>query len=117
MAASLDGFVARKDGSVDWMETSDEFVGGETMDQGFVEAFLETIDCSIIDRDIGLHLTEVKAYESGIWNFVMRYESHYRATEKPLHRTETCSGRHAQSAANTQDDVKGGAGGRRGSSG
>src|SRR5690606_40472077 len=25
MAASLDGFIARKDGSVDWMETSDEF--------------------------------------------------------------------------------------------
>jgi len=34
MAASLDGFIARKDGSVDWIETSDEFVGGETMDHG-----------------------------------------------------------------------------------
>ena len=28
MAASLDGFIARKDGRVDWMETSDEFAGG-----------------------------------------------------------------------------------------
>jgi dihydrofolate reductase len=45
MAASLDGFIARKDGRVDWMETSDEFVGGEAMDPGFVEAFLKTIDC------------------------------------------------------------------------
>jgi riboflavin biosynthesis pyrimidine reductase len=32
MAASLDGFIARKDGSVGWLETSVEFVGGETMD-------------------------------------------------------------------------------------
>jgi dihydrofolate reductase len=48
MAASLDGFIARKDGRVDWMETSDEFAGGETMDPGFVEAFLKTIDCYVM---------------------------------------------------------------------
>jgi len=48
MAASLDGFIARKDGRVDWMETSDEFAGGETMDPGLVEAFLETIDCYVM---------------------------------------------------------------------
>jgi dihydrofolate reductase len=48
MAASLDGFIARQDGSVDWMETSDEFAGGETMDPSFVEAFLKTIDCYVM---------------------------------------------------------------------
>jgi dihydrofolate reductase len=48
MAASLDGFIARKDGSVDWMETADEFAGGETMDPGFIEAFLKTIDCYVM---------------------------------------------------------------------
>jgi dihydrofolate reductase len=48
MVASLDGFIARKDGRVDWMETSDEFAGGETMDPGFVEAFLKTIDCYVM---------------------------------------------------------------------
>jgi dihydrofolate reductase len=48
MAASLDGFIARKDGRVDWLETSDEFAGGATMDPGFVEAFLETIDCYVM---------------------------------------------------------------------
>src|ERR1041385_2037802 len=48
MAASLDGFIARKDGRVDWMETSDEFAGGESMDPEFVEAFLKTIDCYVM---------------------------------------------------------------------
>jgi dihydrofolate reductase len=48
MAASLDGFIARKDGRVDWLETSDEFVGGEGLDPGFVEAFLKTIDCYVM---------------------------------------------------------------------
>ena len=48
MAASLDGFIARPDGSVDWMETADEFPGGATMDPEFIEAFLKTIDCYVM---------------------------------------------------------------------
>ena len=48
MAASLDGFIARNDGSVDWLETSDEFAGGETLDPGFVGTFLKTIDCYVM---------------------------------------------------------------------
>ena len=48
MAASLDGFIARKDGRVDWLETSDEFAGGDTMDPAFVETFLKTIDCYVM---------------------------------------------------------------------
>lgn len=48
MVASLDGFIARKDGRVDWMETSDKFGGGETMEPGLVEAFLKTIDCYVM---------------------------------------------------------------------
>ena len=48
MAASLDGFIARKDGRVDWLETSDEFVGGDTMDPTLVEAFLKSIDCYVM---------------------------------------------------------------------
>jgi dihydrofolate reductase len=48
MLASLDGFIARKDGSVDWLETSDNFEGGDTMAPEFVEEFLKTIDCYVM---------------------------------------------------------------------
>lgn len=48
MAASLDGFIARTDGRVDWLETSDEFIGGDALDPDFVEAFLKTIDCYVM---------------------------------------------------------------------
>ncbi len=48
MAASLDGFIARKDGRVDWLETSDEFADGDTMDPEFAEAFLRKIDCYVM---------------------------------------------------------------------
>jgi len=48
MAASLDGFIARKDGRVDWLETSDKFEGGDTLTPEFVEAFLKTIDCYVM---------------------------------------------------------------------
>jgi dihydrofolate reductase len=48
MVASLDGFIARRDGSADWLETADEFADGETLDPASVEAFLKTIDCYVM---------------------------------------------------------------------
>lgn len=48
MVASLDGFIARRDGRVDWLETADEFVGGETMDPDYIEGFLKSIDCYVM---------------------------------------------------------------------
>jgi dihydrofolate reductase len=48
MAASLDGFIARQDGRVDWLETADEFVRGDVMDPGLVQELLKTIDCYVM---------------------------------------------------------------------
>src|SRR5881394_3106754 len=48
MAASLDGFIARKDGRVDWLETSDEYAAGKTLDAASIDAFLTTIDCYVM---------------------------------------------------------------------
>src|SRR4051794_14320087 len=48
MVASLDGFIARKDGRVDWLETADVFEGGETLDPEFILEFLKSIDCYVM---------------------------------------------------------------------
>lgn len=48
MAASLDGFIARRDGSVDWLETSDHFEGGDMLTPEDVAEFLSTIDCYVM---------------------------------------------------------------------
>ncbi len=48
MVASLDGFIARADGSVDWLEVKDTFDGGETLDAETVRDFLAGIDCYVM---------------------------------------------------------------------
>ena len=48
MVASLDGFIARRDGRVDWLETSDKFADGDTLTPELVSEFLKTIDCYVM---------------------------------------------------------------------
>ena len=48
MAASLDGYIARPDGNVDWMEVADRFEGGVDMSGEDVEQFLSTIGCYVM---------------------------------------------------------------------
>ena len=67
MAASLDGFIARRDGSVDWLETSDEFADGDTMDPEFVEAFLKTIDCYVMGSRTYETALRFEAQGAGWW--------------------------------------------------
>lgn len=57
MAASLDGFIARKDGSVDWLETKDHFEDGETLEPASIVEFLKSIDCYVMGS---------KTYETAI---------------------------------------------------
>ena len=61
MVSSLDGFIARKDNSVSWFETSDHYAKG--MDEPDPVAFLKTIDCYVMgSRTYELALELSKSY-------------------------------------------------------
>ena len=61
MVSSLDGFIAKKDNSVSWFETSDRYEKG--VDGENPEEFLKTIDCYIMGSRTYEHALELsKSY-------------------------------------------------------
>lgn len=48
MVASVDGFIARRDGGIDWMEVSDHYANGVAMQPDAVAAVLASIDCYVM---------------------------------------------------------------------
>lgn len=61
MVSSLDGIIAKKDNSVSWFETPDNYEKGVTRQD--VEAFLKTIDCYVMGSRTYEHALELsKSY-------------------------------------------------------
>ena len=87
MVASLDGFIARKDGSVDWLETADEFEAGATMDAASIAAFLETIDCYVMGSRT--YETALKFDAKG-FGWVYGDKPTFVLTRRELPRTRDC---------------------------
>jgi len=48
MVSSLDGFIAKEDNSVSWLESSDNYPKGVTLSEEDVAAFLKAIDCYVM---------------------------------------------------------------------
>ncbi|NAY90443.1 dihydrofolate reductase [Muricauda sp. JGD-17] len=48
MVSSLDGFIAKKDGSVSWMHSTDSYNKGIELTKEYVSNFLESIDCYVM---------------------------------------------------------------------
>ena len=57
MVASLDGFIAKKDGSIAWLYSSDHFENGVVEEN--VEEFLKTIDCYVMGSRTYEHAMEL----------------------------------------------------------
>lgn len=48
MVSSLDGFIAKKDGTVSWLESSDNYKPGLVLTDEIVAEFLKSIDCYVL---------------------------------------------------------------------
>ncbi len=48
MVSSLDGFIAKKDGSVSWMQSTDNYEPGITLTQEYIEEYVSKIDCYVM---------------------------------------------------------------------
>jgi dihydrofolate reductase len=59
MVSSLDGFIAKKDGSVSWLETSDSYSKGITLTDSETEEFFNTIDCYVMGSRTYEHALEL----------------------------------------------------------
>lgn len=63
MVSSLDGYIAKKDNSVGWFETADNYEKGVNVTQEEAEAFLKTIDCYVMGSRTYEHALELsKSY-------------------------------------------------------
>ncbi len=59
MVSSLDGFIAKKDGTVSWMRSNDNYEKGITLTDEYIEEFLESIDCYIMGSKTYEHALEL----------------------------------------------------------
>lgn len=48
MVSSLDGFIAKKDGTVSWLETSDHYGNGVKLTEDDMDNFIKSIDCYVM---------------------------------------------------------------------
>lgn len=59
MVSSLDGFIARRDGSVSWMRSTDNYEKGKTLTEEYIAKFLEPIDCYVMGSRTYEHAVEL----------------------------------------------------------
>lgn len=59
MVSSLDGFIAKRDGSVSWLKSKDHYEKGIVLSEEEVEAFVQAIDCYVMGSRTYEHALEL----------------------------------------------------------
>ena len=59
MVSSLDGFIAKKDGDLSWLHSSDRYEKGISLSEADIEAYLSKIDCYVMGSHTYEHALEL----------------------------------------------------------
>lgn len=59
MVQSLDGFIAKPDDDISWMQSQDHFEGGKELTEDDVNQFLDSIDCYIMGSNTFEHALQL----------------------------------------------------------
>lgn len=59
MVSSLDGFIAKPDGSVGWMQSTDNYEKGTALTEEYITEFLKSIDCYVMGSRTYEHAVEL----------------------------------------------------------
>ncbi|MDH3711145.1 MAG: dihydrofolate reductase family protein [Cyclobacteriaceae bacterium] len=59
MVSSLDGFIAKKDGSISWLQSTDNYPKGVTLTEEEVTEFVKGIDCYVMGSHTYEHALEL----------------------------------------------------------
>ena len=59
MVSSLDGFIAKKDGSISWMHSKDTYRKGIELSDEYVANFLKSMDCYVMGSRTYEHAIEL----------------------------------------------------------
>jgi dihydrofolate reductase len=92
MVSSLDGYIAKKDNSVSWFETSDNFEKGITMSEQDQQEYLKKIDCYIMGARTYEHAFELSKSYGWAYGEVPTIVLTHRNLPIDRHNIETYSG-------------------------
>ena len=59
MVASLDGFIAKKDGDISWLRSTDTYEKGEKLTEEYIQDFINGIDCYVMGSHTYEHAMEL----------------------------------------------------------
>jgi dihydrofolate reductase len=90
MVSSLDGYIAKKDNSVSWFETSDNYEKGVTEQD--VAEFLKTIDCYVMGSQTYEHALELSKSYGWVYGDVPTIVLTHRKLPIDRQNIETYSG-------------------------
>lgn len=92
MVSSLDGYIAKKDNSVSWFETSDNYEKGVNITEQDAQEFLKKIDCYVMGARTYEHALELSKSYGWVYGDVPTIVLTHRKLTVDRQNIETYSG-------------------------